>query len=322
MLSTHQDALANGDSRQNEHFVEQRHSAYSAAAHSVWREALARNAALIAGYGHRMDPIYTEGLRRLELPAHVPKIEQLNRRLASTGWRTVCVDGYIPSAAYATLISQSIFPISRAIRRPEHIDFAPDPDLVHDVIGHLPLLFSPEYRTYLRRFGAVMSKARENELDGLFFSTVRDLAAVKSDPGSSGAEIDEVEARMRRVVGSIAADASELTHLRRLYVWSIEFGVLGNSEDFSIHGAALLSAPAEFRAVCTRGAACLRPLGVEAVEEENAFSDPLSHYFIARDFVQLHDVLSEYELRMSGRERVPQTSEIRQIAKIPEDLVG
>ena len=79
------------------HLVDQQHSAYPARAHAVWRAVRARNATLITEYGHRMNPAYLEGIRALELPAYVPQIEQLNRRLLRTGWRTVCVDGCNPS---------------------------------------------------------------------------------------------------------------------------------------------------------------------------------------------------------------------------------
>jgi phenylalanine-4-hydroxylase len=297
-----------------DHFVDQEHAAYPAVAHGVWRQVLARNAALIAQNGERMNPEYIQGMRELELPLRVPRIEYLNRRLAPTGWQAVCVDGYIPSDAYASLIAQRIFPISRGVRRPEHVDFAPDPDLVHDVLGHLPMLFSPQYRTYLQRFGAVMLQASSNSFDDAFFESVRRLASVKSDPASSPAEVLEVEASMRGVIQATGARASELTHLRRLYVWSIEFGVMGSEGDFSIHGAALLSAPAEFRGLCTHGAACLRPFDVGVIEQENAFSDLLNQYFVARDFSHLHEVLSEYELRMSHRQGAARTSEIRSLA--------
>src|SRR6185436_13762068 len=149
--------------------------------------------------------------------------------------------------------------------------------------------------------------------------TVRQLAAIKSDPESSPAEIAEVQARMQLVVQSTAAGASELTHLRRLYVWSVEFGLMGSSDDFSIHGAALLSAPAEFRALCAGGPACLRSFGISVIEHENAFSDLLNQYFIARDFAHLHAVLSAYELRMSQRAQATRTSEIRAIAPTVEE---
>jgi phenylalanine-4-hydroxylase len=299
------------DSNAFDHFVDQRHSAYPAVAHEVWRKVLARNAALTVQHGKRMNPEYIRGMRELELPRHVPRIEHLNRRLVPTGWQAVCVDGYIPSGAYASLLSQRIFPVSRGVRRPEHVDFAPDPDLVHDVLGHLPMLFSAEYREYLQRFGAVMASAQANLLDRVFFEAVRKLASVKSDPQSSPTEIAEAEARMLHVTESTRAGASELTHLRRLYVWSIEFGLMGSGGDFSVHGAALLSAPAEFRALCVGGADCLRPFDIGVIEHENAFSDLLNGYFMARDFAHLHEVLSEYELRMSGRDQGSRRSEIR-----------
>jgi phenylalanine-4-hydroxylase len=136
----------NGDPLDGAHFVDQRHSSYASAAHDVWREVLARNAALIERYRERMHPAYVGGMRALALPTEVPRIEDLNERLVPTGWKTVCVDGYIPTSAYVGLMSESIFPISRTVRRAEHIDFAPEPDLVHDVLGHLPMLFCAEYR--------------------------------------------------------------------------------------------------------------------------------------------------------------------------------
>jgi hypothetical protein len=73
---------------------------------------------------------------------------------------------------------------------------------------------------------------------------------------------------------------------------------MGSAEEFSIHGAALLSAPAEFRALCAAGETCLEPFGLGSIEYENAFSELLHRYFVARDYRHLHEVLSAYELRM------------------------
>lgn len=283
------------------HIVEQQHAMYPPAAHAVWREVLARNVALIEHCGARMHPAYVAGLRALALPMRVPQIEELNARLAPTGWETVCVDGYIPTSAYVGLMSRSVFPVSRFVRLAEHIDFAPEPDLVHDVLGHLPMLFCAEYREYLRRLARVMSRAESNELDREFFTTVRNLATIRSNPASPARAIAAANARMTHVVRRIAENASPLTHLRRLYVWSVEFGLLGTRDDFRVHGAALLSSPAEFRAVCA-GEPGLRPFGIEVVEHENAFSEILNQYFIARDFAHLHEALSAYEARMTSKD--------------------
>jgi phenylalanine-4-hydroxylase len=99
---------------------------------------------------------------------------------------------------------------------------------------------------------------------------------------------------------ALADSASEVTALRRLYVWSVEFGLLGEPEDFRAHGAALLSSPAEFRAVCT-GNASTKPYSLRALRCENAFSEVLTQYFVARDFSQYLDVLGEYEATMQHR---------------------
>src|SRR5262245_28758513 len=113
------------------HLVPQQYATYSPQDHAVWRDVLARNRALLMEREASVHRAYLAGIRELELPLHIPSIDELNERLASTGWRTVCVDGYIPSSAYVGLMSLRIFLVSRRIRRREHIDFAPAPDLVH-----------------------------------------------------------------------------------------------------------------------------------------------------------------------------------------------
>jgi phenylalanine-4-hydroxylase len=90
--------------------------------------------------------------------------------------------------------------------------------------------------------------------------------------------------------------------LRRIYVWSVEFGLLGDAENFCAHGAALLSSPEEFRAT-RAGHARTLPYSSQALRHENAFSEVLTGYFVARDFAQYLEVLAEYETTMQHRLR-------------------
>jgi phenylalanine-4-hydroxylase len=270
------------------------------AAHDVWREVLRRNSDLIREQSKRIHPAYLEGIRSLALPARIPRTDELNARLEPTGWRIVAVDGYIPTAAYAGLVAASIFPVSRVIRRREHIDFAPAPDLVHDILGHLPMLFSPEFRRYLQQLANVMVNAVPNELDEDWYEAVRRMAELKSEASPASPAVAAAEARVNRINVRLADNASEVTALRRLYVWSIEFGLLGEPGDFRAHGAALLSSPAEFRAVCS-GQSKTLPYSLQALQHENAFSEVLAQHFVARDFSQYLDVLDEYEATMQHR---------------------
>src|SRR6185312_4765546 len=228
------------------HLIPQKHDEYTAADQGVWLDVLARNAWLLERYGRWVPRAYFDGMAALDLPRHVPRVEEINERLAPTGWRTVCVDGYIPSAAYVGLMSRRIFPLSRNIRRPEHVDYAPAPDMVHDILAHLPLLFSPSHRHFLRQLATVMSEAVSSDLDDELYEANRHLSDVKGTPGATAAATLAAEERVQRVHRSLGRNASELTHLARMYLWSVEFGLLGRSDSFQVYGAALLSSPGEF----------------------------------------------------------------------------
>jgi len=281
---------------------------YSDEAHQVWREVLAKNRAVVFEHADRIHPAYLEGLRELALPHHVPRAAELNERLRSTGWKVVPVHGYIPAAAYAALMAENVFPVSVRIRRLEHLEFAPEPDLVHDVLGHLPMLFCAEHRDYLREIARVAVRATPNTLDSAFHEAVRRSAELKSRPGSSASEIEEADARLAEIYAEMREDASEVTCLRRLYTWSVEFGLFGSTEDLVIHGAALLSAPAELRRVAT-GGATLAPFSLDVIHHENAFSDLLERYFVAKGYAELHDALGTFAASM----RSPMTTDVHEL---------
>jgi phenylalanine-4-hydroxylase len=300
------------------HLTPQRHTDYTEDDEAVWREVLRRNEWLLERYASRIPPAYVTGLASLDLPGHLPRVEEINERLASTGWRTVCVDGYIPSAAYVGLMSRSIFPISRNIRRPEHVDYAPAPDLVHDILGHLPLLFSPEHRDFLRRLATVMSSAMPCELDDELYEGNRHLSELKSSPTSLPTQVAAAEERVLHVQRLLRREASELTQLARMYLWSIEFGLLGAVDSFQVYGAAFLSSPTEFSFVCDRADSFL-PYSLDVVGHDIEFSDLQKGYFVATDFGHWHDVLLEYEGTMPSRNAGRRGSGIRELAaRAPE----
>jgi phenylalanine-4-hydroxylase len=285
---------------------------YGSAAQEVWREVLRRNDELVRTHENWIHPAYLEGLRRLALPSSIPRTEELNARLEPTGWRVVSVIGYLPTAAYGALVATNVLPVSREIRRAEHIDFAPAPDMVHDVLGHLPLLFSPQFRRYLKTLAHAMVKAAANSLDQELYEAVTRMAELKGDPLSAPSAVAAAEARVERVTLALADNASEATALRRLYVWSVEFGMLGDSVNARVHGAALLSSPAEFHA-CRAPNATTLPYSLQVVDHENSFSELLPRYFVAREFAHYGDVLTEYEAMMKFRQHHVPASDVREL---------
>lgn len=284
-------------------------ASYSPDAHAVWREVLARNADVVLRHAGRIHPAYIEGLHALELPPRVPRPDELNERLRPTGWRVVAVDGYIPATMYAALMAEHVFPVSSRIRRREHIDFAPEPDMVHDILGHLPMLFCAEHRDYLHELAIHASRATPNQLDVAYYDSVRRVAELKGTPSTPVRELARAEAELEQVYRELVECASEVTCLRRIYIWSIEFGLFGRAEDFTVHGAALMSAPTELARVLS-GAARLEPYSLLAAQRENSFSDLLEQYFVAKDYAELHEVLSAYASSMH-RSIAPGASDVR-----------
>jgi phenylalanine-4-hydroxylase len=278
--------------------VSQRWEDYGEDAHRAWRQVLARNEWMLDAWEPRIHRDYVSGIRSLELPDHVPRVEEINERLAPTGWSAVCVDGYVPSAAYVALIADRIFPMSRRIRHLHHVDYSPEPDLAHDVIGHLPLLFSPEHRDFIRRLAHVMGRAKSNGLDDALYAANRHLAALKVRGAGSMPELRAGAERVARIHRALRDGASELAELARMYLWGVEFALMGDVEKPTIAGAALFSATLELESI-VEGRARLVPYSIDCVQSDIDFTDLQSSYFVARDFAHLHDVLDEYELRMA-----------------------
>ncbi len=99
-------------------------------------------------------------MQQLGEPDRIPRFEQLNERLLkATGWEVVAVPGLIPEEAFFTLLANRRFPVTDWIRKPEEFDYVVEPDVFHDLFGHVPLLFNPMFADYMQAYGAGGLKA-------------------------------------------------------------------------------------------------------------------------------------------------------------------
>lgn len=287
--------LGGATARWKRYIVPQRHDDYTRAEHDTWRHLLARAAELVHDLNPWLHPSYIEGFRQLVEPwSKIPCVEDVSAALAAFGCNTVCVDGYIPPDVYAGLIARGTFPVSRVIRKPEHVDFSPAPDLAHDLLGHIPMLISGEYRQFLQRLAGAMAVAAGNALDRQLYRANRAMATLRCRPSCPQPKLSAARQRVEHIQRGLGQAPSMLTQLGRMYLWSIEFGLMGTPREFRIYGAGLLSSVAEIRAVC-RGRAPIREFSQAVITRDIHFSDLQSTYFVARDYVHLHNVLSSLE---------------------------
>lgn len=130
---------------------EQDWSRYTAADHDTYRRLYERQAAQLQG---RACEDFIAALPRLGVADQIPRFDDVSERLLkATGWQIVAVPGLIPEEAFFRLLSERRFPVTDWIRRPEEFDYVVEPDVFHDLFGHVPLLFDPVFADYMQAYG-------------------------------------------------------------------------------------------------------------------------------------------------------------------------
>lgn len=108
---------------------------------------------------------FLEGQRKLGLrPDHVPQLEEVNQRLLPlTGFQAAEVPGYVPAKEFFGYLRRRSFPTVTSLRRADQLDYLPEPDIFHDVAGHVPMHTDPVFADTLARFGALAEALHDEQ---------------------------------------------------------------------------------------------------------------------------------------------------------------
>jgi phenylalanine-4-hydroxylase len=196
-------------------YIRQPYELYSEENHEAWRRLYSRMEDRWRRYAN---PHFLKGIDNLCLdPTRVPKLEDVNRFLSPlTGFKAKAVSGYVPAFLFFDCLRNREFPTTITIRDHERLDYLPEPDIFHDIAGHVPMHTDPAFADTLVRFGDCAHTAAE---------IVRGIR-------------DEKE-RVRRVDSMIRAFA-------RFFWFTIEFGLMrGKDGELKIYGSGLLSSYGE-----------------------------------------------------------------------------
>lgn len=125
---------------------------YTAEEHATWDTLFARQSQLLPG---RASDAYLRGLDVLKLSKPgIPDFAELSERLmALTGWQVVAVPGLVPDDVFFDHMANRRFVAGNFIRRPDQLDYLQEPDVFHDVFGHVPMLADPVFADYLEAYG-------------------------------------------------------------------------------------------------------------------------------------------------------------------------
>jgi phenylalanine-4-hydroxylase len=133
---------------------------YTAAEHAVWRTLFERQTALLPGLAC---DAFVDGMRDLPLQAdRIPDFRTLNEVLQPrTGWQVVAVPGLVPDEVFFEHLANRRFPAGNFIRRADQLDYIEEPDVFHDVFGHVPMLMNPALADYIQAYGEGGLRAKQ-----------------------------------------------------------------------------------------------------------------------------------------------------------------
>lgn len=199
-------------------YIEQPYELYSDANHDVWRRLYGRMGERWSRYANEK---FLEGMATLCLdPNQVPRLEDVNRFMAPlTGFRAKAVSGYVPAYRFFECLRQREFPTTITIRDGEVLDYLPEPDIFHDIAGHVPMHTDKAFADTLVAFGECARAAAER------------VAGIA----------DEHE-RLRILTSVVKAMA-------RFFWFTVEFGLMKGTTpgQLKVYGSGLLSSYGEIQ---------------------------------------------------------------------------
>lgn len=264
---------------------------------AVWRYVMRKNVDYLSKVAHNS---YLEGLQKTGLEIdNIPNMYGMNRILKEIGWAAVAVDGFIPPNAFMEFQAYNVLVIACDIRQLEHIEYTPAPDIIHEGAGHAPIIANPEYAEYLRRFGEIGCKAISSARDYELYEAVRLLSIVKEAEGTPESEIKKAEEQVDFLQNNMG-ELSEMSRIRNLHWWTVEYGLIGTVEDPKIYGAGLLSSIGE-SAWCMTNNVKKLPYDISAADQSFDITKPQPQLYVTPDFAQLSQVLEEFANKMALR---------------------
>ena len=271
-MTTNQAPFIEQAQQNGELYIHQPYELYSEENHHAWRRLFARIAPRWDKYANRH---FLQGIHNLCLdPLHVPKLEDVNRFLKPlTGFQAKAVSGYIPAFLFFDCLRNRRFPTTITIRPSDKLDYLPEPDIFHDVAGHVPMHTDKAFAETLVRFGECAHTAAER------------AAAIR----------DETE-QIKRLTSIIKAMA-------RFFWFTVEFGLMRGKDGLRAYGSGLLSSYGEIEHAIDSPDVQRYPIQIEWAINQ-AFE--INHYqpllFIVDSFDHLFSLVDQLEKWMrSGK---------------------
>jgi phenylalanine-4-hydroxylase len=215
-LTTTEAAFIEQARNNGELYIAQPYQLYSEDNHAAWKSLFGR---MRPQWERFANEHFMKGIESLCLdPNRVPKLDDVNQFLNPlTGFKAKAVSGYVPAYLFFDCLSNREFPTTITIRRHDKLDYLPEPDIFHDIAGHVPMHTDKAFADTLVRFG--------------------ELAKLAVEIGSEIKDEDEKLHRLNSIIKSLA----------RFFWFTIEFGLMRGKDGMKVYGSGLLSSFGEIQ---------------------------------------------------------------------------
>ena len=280
-----------------QYIVDQDYSKYTSVDQAVWRYVMKKNLDYLPKviFGN-----YINGLKQAGITIEkIPDLYGMNRILQDEGWAAVCVDGFIPPQAFMEFQSHKVLVIAADIRQLKHLEYTPAPDILHEAAGHAPIILDKKYSKYLQLFGEIGTNAFSSSTDLNLFEAIRTLSILKEAPGASKLDIEKAQNEVEFIQKKAQIEElSEMSKIRNLHWWTVEYGLIGTLENPKIYGAGLLSSIGESE-WCMSEVVKKEPYNINACMVNFDITKPQPQLFVTPDFDFLINVLEEFASKMA-----------------------
>ena len=246
-------------------FIHQPYELYSPKNQEAWRKLYALLRPQWEKYANEK---FMEGIRSLCLnPERIPRLEEINQFLEPlTGFQAKAVSGYVPTYLFFDSLKRREFPTTITIRDSQKLHYLPEPDIFHDIAGHVPMHTDRTFAEVLVKFGSLANVAVDRHK-----------------------EIKDLPTRMRRIKSNIQA-------LSRFFWFTVEFGLMHQNKRICVYGSGILSSAGEIVHAIESDEVQRVPFQLEWVINQ---SFEIHHFqtllFVIDSFEQLYDEVGRLE---------------------------
>src|ERR1039457_2608190 len=249
-------------------YIHQPYELYSEENHEAWRKLYSR---MLPRWERYANEHFSDGIESLCLdPVRVPRLDNVNRFLKPlTGFQAKAVRGYVPADLFFDSLRNHEFPTTITIRRSDRLDYLPEPDIFHDIAGHVPMHTDKNFAETLVRFGECAHTAAH------LASAIRDE-----------------ETRVHCLTSIIKAMA-------RFFWFTVEFGLMRGRDGLKVYGSGLLSSYGEISHAIEAPEVQRRPIQLEwAINQGFEIDHFQPLLFIVDSFDHLFGLVDQLEAWM------------------------